>query len=96
MLLCTTRKETSTNRTISAHTRGRQPVFFFGNCADKCRDTLKHPNAHFIEGIVPKASNMLPLAERALALNETEDVAYYEPFYLKQFVAGKSRNLLNG
>lgn len=45
---------------------------------------------------MPKASNMLPLAERALALNETEDVAYYEPFYLKQFVAGKSRNLLNG
>ncbi len=74
----------------------KQPVFFFGNGADKCRDTLKHPNAHFIEGIVPKASNMLPLAERALALNETEDVAYYEPFYLKQFVAGKSRNLLNG
>ena len=69
---------------------------FFGNGADKCRDTLKHPNAHFIEGIVPKASNMLPLAERALALNETEDVAYYEPFYLKQFVAGKSKNLLNG
>lgn len=84
------------NENSFAEILDKQPVFFFGNGADKCRDTLKHPNAHFIEGIVPKASNMLPLAERALALNETEDVAYYEPFYLKQFVAGKSRNLLNG
>ena len=84
------------NENSFAEILDKQPVFFFGNGADKCRNTLKHPNAHFIEGIVPKASNMLPLAERALALNETEDVAYYEPFYLKQFVAGKSRNLLNG
>lgn len=84
------------NENSFAEILDKQPIFFFGNGADKCRDTLKHPNAHFIEGIVPKASNMLPLAERALALNETEDVAYYEPFYLKQFVAGKSRNLLNG
>lgn len=84
------------NENSFAEILDKQPVFFFGNGADKCRDTLKHPNAHFIEGIVPKASNMLPLAERALALNETEDVAYYEPFYLKQFVAGKSKNLLNG
>lgn len=84
------------NENSFAEILDKQPVFFFGNGADKCRDTLKHPNAYFIEGIVPKASNMLPLAERALALNETEDVAYYEPFYLKQFVAGKSRNLLNG
>lgn len=84
------------NENSFAEILDKQPVFFFGNGADKSRDTLKHPNAHFIEGIVPKASNMLPLAERALALNETEDVAYYEPFYLKQFVAGKSKNLLNG
>ena len=84
------------NENSFAEILDKQPVFFFGNGADKCRDTLKHPNAHFIEGIVPKASNMLPLAERALALNETEDVAYYEPFYLKQFVDGKSKNLLNG
>ena len=84
------------NENSFAEILDKQPVFFFGNGADKCRNTLKHPNAHFIEGIVPKASSMLPLAERALALNETEDVAYYEPFYLKQFVAGKSRNLLNG
>lgn len=84
------------NENSFAEILDKQPVFFFGNGADKCRDTLKHPNAHFIEGIVPKASNMLPLAERALALNKTEDIAYYEPFYLKQFVAGKSKNLLNG
>lgn len=70
------------------------PIYFFGNGAGKCRETIQHPNAHFIDGIVPKASNMLPLAERALAVGDTVDVAYYEPFYLKQFVAGKSKNLL--
>lgn len=72
----------------------KQPIYFFGNGSAKCKETIKHPNAHFIDNIIPKASNMLPLAERALALNQTVDVAYYEPFYLKQFVAGKSRNLL--
>lgn len=50
------------NENSFAEILDKQPVFFFGNGADKCRDTLKHPNAHFIEGIVPKASNMLPLA----------------------------------
>ncbi len=71
-----------------------RPVCFFGNGAEKCRAVLTHPNAHFIDGIYPAARNMLPLAERALALGQTEDVAYFEPYYLKEFVAGKSKPLL--
>lgn len=63
------------------------PVYFFGNGADKCADTLRHPHAHFIKGIQPLAKNMFPLAEKRMATRRFEDVAYYVPFYLKDFVA---------
>lgn len=69
-------------------------VYFFGNGAAKCKDIISHTNAHFLEGIVPLARHMMPLAERALAMGQTADVAYFEPFYLKEFVAGKSKALI--
>lgn len=65
----------------------KQPIYFFGNGAEKCKTLLTHPNARFIEGIVPHAKHMFPLAERAIALEQFEDVAYFEPYYLKEFVA---------
>lgn len=70
------------------------PVYFFGTGAMKCKDVIQHKNAHFIDGIVPLAKWMFPLAERSLHLGEKQDVAYFEPFYLKEFVAIKSKNLL--
>ena len=70
-----------------------RPVYFFGNGAEKCKAVLTHPNAHFIEGIHPLAKNMMPLAERRLAQGKTEDVAYFEPFYLKEFMATKPKSL---
>lgn len=70
------------------------PVYFFGNGAQKCQAVIQHPNAHFIEGIHPLAKNMFPLAERSMHLKEFQDVAYFEPFYLKEFVAIKSKPLL--
>ena len=70
------------------------PVFFFGTGADKCQSVIRHPNARFVDGIVPLAKWMFPLAERSLHLGEKQDVAYFEPFYLKEFVAIKSKNLL--
>lgn len=70
------------------------PVYFFGNGAMKCQSVIQHKNAHFIDGIVPLAKWMSPLAERSLHLGEKQDVAYFEPFYLKEFVAIKSKNLL--
>ena len=63
-------------------------ILFFGDGADKCQDTLTHPNAHFELGIYPSARGMLKLAYTKFANKEFEDVAYYEPFYLKEFVAG--------
>jgi len=63
----------------------KQLVYFTGNGAPKCKDTLKHKHAVFIDDIIPSAENMIALAEQALAANNTVDVAYYEPFYLKEF-----------
>ena len=72
----------------------KQPIYFMGNGADKCVETIQHPNAHFIKNIVPRAKNMIPLAEMAMTKEQFEDVAYFEPFYLKEFVATKSKKLL--
>ena len=72
----------------------RGPVYFFGNGAQKCQAVIQHPNARFIVGIHPLAKNMFPLAERSMHLQEFQDVAYFEPFYLKEFVAIKSKPLL--
>lgn len=71
----------------------KHPVYFFGNGAGKCDGVIEHPNAHFIEGVKPLAKHMMPLAERAHAMEEFQDVAYFEPFYLKDFVAIKSNKL---
>ena len=70
------------------------PVYFFGNGAAKCREKLTHPNAHFIEDIYPLAMWMFPLAEKAMAKEDFKDVAYFEPFYLKEFVASVPKKLL--
>ena len=69
-------------------------VFFFGGGAKKCMEAINHPNAHYIDGIEPIAKWMQPLAERRLMNSQTEDVAYYEPFYLKDFVAKMPKKLL--
>ena len=73
----------------------RQPVYFFGNGAEKCKEIIKHPNAHFLnEHRNPMAKNMMPLAERAWFDERFEDIAYFEPFYLKNYVAAKPKDLL--
>lgn len=72
----------------------QQPVYFFGNGAEKCHEVLTHHNAHIIEGIVPLAKNMYPLAEKRMAHEQFEDVAYFVPFYLKDFVAKEAKKLL--
>jgi tRNA threonylcarbamoyladenosine biosynthesis protein TsaB len=72
----------------------QRPVYFFGNGAKKCMDAIAHPNARYIDAIEPIARWMQPLAERRLLNGETEDVAYFEPFYLKDYVAKMPKNLL--
>lgn len=66
-------------------------VTFIGDGAEKTRDILSaHPNARYDDSFRISAEGMLPLAEAKLAKGEVEDVAYFEPFYLKDFVAKKS------
>lgn len=71
------------------------PVCFFGNGSDKCKSVITHPNAIFLPGIQPLARNMFPLAAKDFAQGKTEDVAYFEPFYLKDFIATKPRDILH-
>ena len=72
----------------------KAPVYFFGNGAAKCMDSIAHKNARLIEGIEPLAQWMCAPAEKRLLDGQTEDVAYYEPFYLKNFVAQMPKKLL--
>lgn len=72
----------------------QRPIYFFGDGADKCREVIRHPNAHFIEGVRPLATDMLAPAVKAFNAQQFEDVAYFVPFYLKEFVASKPKDLL--
>ncbi len=65
------------------------PIYFFGDGAEKCKSVLsQHPNAHF-EKLLPSVSQMISLGEQAFAKKQFVDLAYFEPFYLKDFIAGK-------
>ena len=66
---------------------------FIGDGAGKCADVIKHPNARFTQ-CWPKASAMLSPAQQAYKEKRFEDVAYFEPFYLKEFVATVSKKKL--
>ncbi len=68
-------------------------VAFFGDGAAKCKEVIDHPNAIFLDEFKPSARGMISLAEQKLAKNEVEDVAYFEPYYLKDFVAGKPKKV---
>ncbi len=66
-----------------------QKVLFFGDGANKCKEIIKHSNAKFIEEIYPSSKDMVALAMQKYANKDFEDVAYFEPFYLKDFVVGE-------
>ena len=69
------------------------PVLFVGDGAVKCAPVLTHPNAHFAEAW-PKAGSMLVPACKAWNEKRFEDIAYFEPSYLKDFIATMSRKKL--
>ncbi len=71
-----------------------RPVYFFGNGAEKCIEVINHPNAHLIKNVEPLAKYMFPLAEKRMMNEQFEDVAYFVPFYLKDFVARTPKKLL--
>ena len=67
----------------------KNEVLFFGDGALKCKEIINHKNAKFIKGINPSAKNLGILANAKFENKDFEDVAYFEPYYLKDFVAGK-------
>lgn len=69
------------------------PVLFIGDGAMKCKDVIGSPDAHFVD-CCPKASSMLTPALRAFEGGQFEDVAYFEPFYLKEFITTTSKKKL--
>lgn len=79
--------------TYKAYLDGNK-VYFFGNGAAKCMETINHPNAHLIKDIQPLARYMMPLSEKRFIEQQFEDVAYFVPFYLKDFVAQTPKKLL--
>jgi tRNA threonylcarbamoyladenosine biosynthesis protein TsaB len=73
----------------------RSTVCFFGNGAQKCRSVIRSENAVFLDGIHPLATDMISLAERAFRAEKFENTAYFEPFYLKDFIATIPKNKIN-
>jgi tRNA threonylcarbamoyladenosine biosynthesis protein TsaB len=66
---------------------GDEEVFYFGDGAAKCQNVLTKPNWHYVPDIVPEARFMGVLAEH---MPKETDIAYYEPYYLKEFIAAQS------
>ena len=72
---------------------GLRDVYYFGDGAAKCQSVLTQPNWHFIPDIVPEAQFMGTLAEQLTANGQglkANEIAYYEPYYLKEFIAAQS------
>lgn len=65
-------------------------IVFIGDGAEKCKEVLVHLNATFIQEY-PSAKNMIAISEDKFNQKLVEDVAYFEPYYLKDFIAGKKK-----
>ncbi len=65
---------------------GENKVYVMGSGAEKCRGVLQHPNFIFNESVVPSAKDMVSMAFEKYESKQFEDVAYFEPYYLKDFV----------
>jgi tRNA threonylcarbamoyladenosine biosynthesis protein TsaB len=68
------------------------PVYFIGNGVEKSKNIIQHKNAHFIENKLPSSNEMSLIAYNKYKKNDIEDVAYFEPFYLKDFIALKPKS----
>ncbi len=70
-----------------------QKIIFFGDGSDKCKNTIIHKNAIFLENITPLSNYMINLSIKAYQKQQFEDIAYFEPFYLKNFIATKPKKI---
>jgi tRNA threonylcarbamoyladenosine biosynthesis protein TsaB len=79
------------DETSFADLLAQHPIIFFGDGAIKCRETITHPNARFYEGFANSAIDLTKAAVHRLNNKVFEDVAYFEPYYLKDFIAGTKK-----
>lgn len=84
------------DETFLADELSEKKIVFFGNGSEKCKKVIDAPNAIFIPEIFASAQYMQGLASMAYNNSQFEDVAYFEPFYLKDFVATVSKKNLLG
>lgn len=66
-------------------------ICFFGDGAEKCKEVLIPKGMRFIENIHPSAKSMAALAQKKFHTGQFENLAYFEPYYLKDFIAGKPK-----
>jgi tRNA threonylcarbamoyladenosine biosynthesis protein TsaB len=67
-------------------------ILFFGDGAEKCKEILTHSNAFFSDLFYPSSAFMADLSHEKFVNQQFENVAYFEPFYLKDFIAIKSKS----
>jgi len=65
------------------------PIVFFGDGAEKLKNVIVHNNARFLDDVHPSAKNLGVLAYKKFIKNDFENIAYFEPYYLKDFVSNK-------
>lgn len=70
-------------------------VLYFGDGAEKCQEVLEPKGFEFADGVEASAKGMVKLAAAKFGANDFVDTAYFEPFYLKDFVAGKKKKPAN-
>ncbi|MEO0331212.1 MAG: tRNA (adenosine(37)-N6)-threonylcarbamoyltransferase complex dimerization subunit type 1 TsaB [Bacteroidota bacterium] len=70
------------------------PIAFFGNGSDKCCEVLNHPNAYFVSHVTPSARWVGELAQEKYKRSKFEDLAYFVPFYLKEYRTTQPKNKL--
>lgn len=69
-------------------------VYFLGDGSEKCKSIINHKNAQFMDDQFPSSEQMAQLSYKKFKTSDFEDVAYFEPFYLKNFVAGVQKKKL--
>lgn len=69
-------------------------LYFLGDGAEKAKKVIDHPNAHWIDGLLPQAKDMLALSEKALREEDFIDIAYSTPNYLKAYQTTTPKNHL--
>jgi tRNA threonylcarbamoyladenosine biosynthesis protein TsaB len=70
-------------------------VLYFGDGAEKCREVLEPKGFEFVKDVQASAKGMVKLAAQKFVADDFVDTAYFEPFYLKDFVAGKKKKPAN-